>query len=72
MKLVIKKKTTLEDLSAGSLFLYNNSFGFKSEYHRDSGAIEAFCLRSGKMFWGGTSNKEDLAKLVVFEIEIDD
>lgn len=72
MKLVIKQKTTLENLPAGSLFLYNNSFGFKSEYHANSGLIEAFCLGSGEMFLGGASNKEDQADLIVFEIEIED
>lgn len=72
MKLTIKQKTTLWELPAGSLFLYNNTFGFKSEYHTDSGTIEAFCLGSGELFWGGTTNKDDQGNLVVFEINIED
>jgi hypothetical protein len=56
MKLVLKNKTTLEDLPPGSLFmtLDMQCLGMKSEYHTEKGAVEAYIVGSGEFFWGGT------------------
>jgi hypothetical protein len=71
MKLLLKKKTTLEDLPAGSLFLYGDTLGLKSEYYSDSNAIEAYIIGSGEMFWGGTKNVRDQKEIVVMEVQIE-
>lgn len=56
----------LYELEPGSLFYFNNSLCFKSEYRSpSSGAIEAFILGSGEMFWGGTSSAEEQVSLMV-------
>lgn len=62
------------------LFLWNGTLGFMSEY----GAMEpvvmgktwtvgkradAYCADSGEYFWGGTSNHDDRAKLMVQPVD---
>lgn len=65
-----KQKTTLEKLPSGSLFIYNGTICLKSEYISDEGAIEAYIVGSGEMFWGGTTIAEKLNKLKVKKIKI--
>lgn len=60
-----KSNCALSELEPGSLFEYENTFALKTEYKNESGAIEAFIIGSGEMFWGGTDNAEDQAKLIV-------
>lgn len=71
---------TLDECPPG-LFFWNGTLGFKSEY----GAMEpvgsnfktwkvgsradAYCADSGEYFWGGTSNYEDRAKVLVMPID---
>lgn len=63
---LVGNQVSLEDLEAGSLFYFNNTLCVKSEYRTpSSGAIEAFIVGSGEMFWGGTSSSEEQAKLIV-------
>lgn len=62
------EKITLEDLPNGSLFIYENCLALKSEYVADSGAIEAYIVGTGEMFWGGTNNAEDQRKLKVTQV----
>ena len=71
---------TLAECPPG-LFLYNGTLGFKSEYgamepddamngkHWKVGnRADAYCADSGEYFWGGTSNHDDRAKLLVYPI----
>jgi hypothetical protein len=72
MNLVIGKyKVSLEDLPAGCLFLYNQTLCLKTEYKTTNGAIEAFIVGSGEMFWGGTNTTEEQAKLKVKKVKIE-
>lgn len=71
MKLVEKQSCTLAELPAGSLFLHGKTLGLKSEYHTESGAIEATIVGSGEMFWGGTHSPQDQANLIVTQVDID-
>lgn len=71
MKLIKKALRHLCDLPSGSLFLFNNTLGVKSEYHTESGAIEATIVGSGEMFWGGTKTPEAQSMLLVTEVEVD-
>lgn len=64
------------------LFLWNGTLGFKSEYgamepvgisphHQQwkvGNRVDAYCADSGEYFWGGTSNHDDRAKLLVYPI----
>jgi len=72
MKLIVKKKTKLCDLDAGSLFMTPDMgcLALKSEYRTEKGAIEAYIVGSGEFFWGGTSDPEEQRNLEVLEIEI--
>ena len=71
MKLKIKEKVRLGDLEPGSLFLSEDkkTLGLKSEY-RVNGAVEAFIVGSGEMFWGGTSEAMAQNNLEVYRVEI--
>jgi hypothetical protein len=63
-----RKKTSLvslEELPAGSLFYYNNTLCLKTEYKSEGGAIEAFIVGSGEMFWGGTKDAASQRKLMI-------
>jgi hypothetical protein len=63
---VREEKISLEELPVGSLFDYmGRTIGLKTEYRSEGGAIEAFIVGSGEMFWGGTDNAEDQGKLLV-------
>lgn len=71
---------TLAECPPG-LFFWNGTLGFKSDY----GAMEpvgsnfktwkmgsradAYCADSGEYFWGGTSNHDDRAKVLVMPID---
>ncbi|MFA5366299.1 MAG: hypothetical protein WC333_00050 [Dehalococcoidia bacterium] len=73
MKLVLKNKTTLEDLPPGSLFMTLNMqcLGMKSEYHTDKGAVEAYIVGSGEFFWGGTGGDvAEQRKLEVIRVKV--
>lgn len=65
-----KPRIRLGKLKPGSFFKYGETLGFKSEYKTDSGAIEAFCVKSGEMFWGGTNNPNDQRELLVSKVEL--
>jgi len=56
---------SLEELPAGSLFYYNNTLCLKTEYKSVGGAIEAFIVGSGEMFWGPTKDAQSQRKLMV-------
>lgn len=71
MRLIKKALRHLCDLPSGSLFLFNNTLGVKSEYHTESGAIEATIVGSGEMFWGGTKTIKEQSMLLVTEVEVD-
>ena len=72
---------TLAECPPG-LFLWNGTLGFKSEYgavehvgispHHQQWKVgnraDAYCADSGEYFWGGTSNHDDRAKLLVYPI----
>lgn len=72
---------TLAECQPG-LFLWNGTLGFKSEYgamepvgisphHQQwkvGNRVDAYCADSGEYFWGGTSNHDDRAKLLVYPI----
>lgn len=66
------------------LFLFNGALGFKSEYgamEPDDNSLgklwkignraDAYCAVSGEYFWGGASNHDDRAKLLVYPIDAD-
>ena len=74
MKLKIKKKTTLDELDNGSLFLSENKkeLCMKTEYHVSNGASESFIVNDGCMYWGGTNSAREQLALVVWEIEVVD
>jgi hypothetical protein len=75
MKLKIKKKTVkLCELEPGSLFMTPDKrcLALKSEYHTDKGAVEAFIVGTGEMFWGGTSDPKVQRNLDVLKVEIKD
>ncbi|WP_142307739.1 hypothetical protein [Bacillus thuringiensis] len=59
----------LADLEPGKLFRFGETVGFKSEY-RSGGAIEAFIVGSGEMFWGGTSTADKQRELMVEPIDL--
>nr|WP_312294659.1 hypothetical protein [Brevundimonas diminuta] len=75
---------TLAECPPG-LFLWNGTLGFKSEYgamepvgisphHQQwkvGNRVDAYCADSGEYFWGGTSNHDDRAKLLVYPIDAD-
>lgn len=71
MKLIKKRQWKLENLPAGSLFLFEDTLAVKSEYHNESGAVEAIIVGSGEFFWGGTSDPKEQAQLMVTEVEVD-
>lgn len=71
---------TLAECPPG-LFLWNGTLGFKSEYRamepvdatngkhwKVGNRADAYCADSGEYFWGGTSNHDDRAKLLVYPI----
>lgn len=72
MKLKIMKLTTLDKLPNGSLFLSKDKtcLGMKSVYRTDNGAIEAFIVGRGDMFWGGVSNPTQQNELEVWEVKV--
>jgi hypothetical protein len=70
MEITIKKKIKLDELEPGKLFIYNETIALKTEYFTENGAIEAFIVGSGEMFWGGTSNAKEQSQLEVRELRI--
>ena len=62
------KVVKLGELDAGKLFRYNETIALKSEYITEKGAVEAFIVGSGEMFWGGTTTPEDQVELEVLEL----
>lgn len=74
-----REAVTLAECPPG-LFLWNGTLGFKSEYGAMEPAdlgktwtvgnrVDAYCADSGEYFWGGTSNHDDRAKVMVTPIE---
>ena len=70
MEIAIKGKVKLGELKTGKLFMYNGNIALKSEYRTEKGAIEAYIVGSGEMFWGGTSTPKEQVQLEVFELDI--
>ena len=67
----VGRKMPLWQLPAGSLFLYEGrTVALKTEYRTSEGAIEAFIVGSGEMFWGGATNWQEQTELMVQEIDI--
>lgn len=69
---VQKRRVKLRDLKNGKLFMYNETLGMKSEYHTAHGAVEAFIVDSGCMFWGGTDRVETQKNLLVYPVDVID
>ena len=69
MALKLIKQTTLNDLEPGSLFIYGECIGFKSQYFTD-GRIDAFILGSGELFIGGEPDEEKRRALRVWQFEL--
>jgi 8-oxo-dGTP pyrophosphatase MutT (NUDIX family) len=65
------KTTTIGELPAGSFFKRNETIGFKTEYRRDDGSCECYCIESGEAFWGGVTGHR-VNDLVVIEMELID
>lgn len=63
---------SLNNLGAGELFIHGSTIGLKSEYRTDSGAIEAFIVGTGEMFWGGTNTGDKQRELLVKPFSIID
>lgn len=59
IKNAIYPECELKDCPVG-LFLYNGELCLKTEY-----ALDSYIVSSGEMFWGGVSNREDLAHVKV-------
>ena len=56
----VKVRVKLADLPDGTLFIDGDGvIGFKSEYQTPQGAIEAFIVGSGEMYWGGVKNEKE-------------
>ena len=55
--------TTLECCPPG-LFMFDGSFGFKTEYQDENGP-EAYCVGSGEYFWGGTSGDAHARRMLL-------
>ena len=68
MEITIKGKVKLGKLEAGKLFMYNGTIALKSEYLTQKGAVEAYIVGSGEMFWGGTSTPKEQVELEVIEL----
>ena len=69
---IAKKTVKLYDLKPGSLFMTpdRQCLGLKSEYNNEKGAVEAFIVGSGEMFWGGTSDPRVQRNLDVLKIKL--
>ena len=59
VRVAIYPECELKDCPIG-LFLYNGELCLKTEY-----ALDSYIVSSGEMFWGGVSNREDLANIKV-------
>ena len=78
MKLVPKgRPCTLEKLPDGSLFAVGLDKGkngatiaLKSEYQTPKGAVEAFILGSGEMFWGDAENALAQRQIIVQPLSV--
>jgi hypothetical protein len=74
MKLIVKKLKTvrLENLEPGKLFMTTDMkcLALKTDYRNAKGAVEAYIVGSGDVFWGGTSDPRVLNNLDVLEVKI--
>lgn len=59
VNICISPECELRDCPVG-LFLYNGELCLKTEY-----ALDSYIVSTGEMFWGGVSNREDLAHVKV-------
>lgn len=69
---VQKRMVKLCDLKKGKLFMHNNTLGMKTEYSTDLGAIEAYIVGSGCMFWGGSSTPKEQREILVYPVDVID
>ena len=66
--LSILGKVKLGELEAGKLFMHNGVIALKSEYRTEKGAVEAYIVGSGEMFWGGASTAKEQVEIEVIEL----
>lgn len=59
----VKQAVTLSVCPPG-LFLFDNKYGFRTEYTDENGP-EAYCVESGEYFWGGAKNSKDRSLILV-------
>jgi hypothetical protein len=67
-----KRRVKLCDLKRGKLFMHNDTLGMKTEYSTEHGAIEAYIVDSGCMFWGGTDLPKVQRNLLVYPVDVID
>ena len=67
-----KRRVKLCDLKRGKLFMFNETLGMKTEYSTEHGAIEAYIVDSGCMFWGGTDLPKVQRNLLVYPVDVID
>lgn len=61
----VGESVPLDELKSGSLFIYGETIGLKSEYRNEHGAIEAYIVGSGELFWEGFTDISEQANLMV-------
>lgn len=52
--------------------MHNDTLGMKTEYSTEHGAIEAYIVDSGCMFWGGTDLPKVQRNLLVYPVDVID
>lgn len=57
---------TLAECSPG-LFIHSGELGFKSEYTRDDGSVDAYVVRTGEAFWGPQPQSVDNQRACLVE-----
>lgn len=50
--------------------MYNETLGLKTEYMTDGGAIEAYIVDSGCMFWGGDNSAKAQREVLVYPVDV--
>lgn len=50
--------------------MHNETLGMKTEYSTEHGAIEAYIVDSGCMFWGGTDLPKVQRNILVYPVDV--
>ncbi len=50
--------------------MHNETLGMKTEYSTEHGAIEAYIVDSGCMFWGGTNLPKVQRNILVYPVDV--